>query len=481
MVVSQLKNLLLKMSFHLPPVLPKPSPHRRCLLQLSKSLERQDIKELLYLSEDFLPQTEVAAIESGVDLMRSLERHGRLGPGQYDYLASCLIEIGRVDLAQKLDLSAGFGASGDHLQLPPMMHWKQRSIQHKKMQFLEKKGELHRLSRNTTFWESWVSDTLRQLTVELECRGARLPTAAKSHNTNLALKAAGKLIFGAIQNSGSFLAELGLQTNGLSPPTNIQHMVRLEEDLSTALNISTLHCTAPSPQIEPIRRFRDKHPLSVVATKLFTSLSDLLNELYGESEARKQLKDLEESLGTFKSLLHTNAHLCFGFLSLVHLTDTVASSDGEVLDQEAKEIIASLVEGFPDGAIITVSKPTLAALEGTSVLEALKEDKELHVLFSTDPPPLPCPCKANKSLRFGLLTVLLTLYKSAKLTRCEWRAIQSQIMQQFRMNLSEPNYNHFLEIDTIVMNSLERLFKHFSSSTLPTQNDMSDQLKHFSF
>ena len=468
------------MAFHVPPVLPKPSLHRRCLLQLSKSLERQDINELLYLSEDFIPQTEAAGIVCGVDLMRSLEKHCRLGPGQYDYLASCLLEIGRIDLAQKLDLSASFSQSG-HLPLPPVFHWKQKAIQDKKMQFLEKKGELHQLSRNTTFWETWMSETLRELSVQLEYRDAQMTATPKTHNTSHALKAAVRLIFGAIQHSGSFLAEMEQHSDSLSLSANTQLLVRLEEDLSTALSISPLHCVAPTPHIEPIQRFRDKHPLSVVATKLFTSLSDLLKELYGETEAKKQLKDLEESLSAFKSLLHTNAHLCFGFLSLVHLTDTVASSDMEVLDQEAREIIASLVEAFPDGAIITVRKPTLAALKGTSVLEALKEDKDMQILFSSDPPPLPCPCKANKSLRFGLLTVLLTLYNSAKLTKSEWRTIQSQIMHQFQMNLSEPNYNPFLEIDTIVMDSLERLFKHFSSSTLPTLNDMSDQLKCFNF
>ena len=470
------------MSFRVPPVQPKPSQHRRSLLQLSKSLEQQDINELLFLSEDFIPQTEVMGIKCGVDLMRSLEKHGRLGPGQYDYLISCLIEIGRVDLAQKLEPEASsFGAEGQ-LHLPPALHWRHKSIQHKKMQFLKGKGELHQLLRNTTFWEAWMSDTLRQLSSQLEYPDTeRQQPTSTAHNTNQTLKAAGKLIFGAIQQSGFFIAELEQHHEGLPPLANTQLLERLEEDLSAALSISPLHCAAPSTQIEPIQRFKDKHPLSVVATKLFTSLSDLLNELYGETEAKKQLKDLEESLGAFKSLLHTNAHLCFGFLSLVHLTDTVASSSAEVLDQEAKEIIASLVQGFPAGAIITVRKLTLAALEGTSVLQALKEDKEMEILFSSDPSTLPCPCKANKSLRFGLLTVLLTLYKSANLTRCEWKSIQTQIMQQFRMNLSEPNYNPFLEIDTIVMNSLDRLFKHFSSSTLPTFSDMSDQLKHFSF
>lgn len=460
-------------------ILQNPSPHRRCVLQLSKSLERKQIDELLYLSEDFIPQTEVNAIKSGIDLMRCLEKHGRLAPGQYDYLISCLNEIGRNDLAQRLVATASLAFQhGSHA-----LHWRQRYIQEKQKQFLLEKRELHQLSTDTRFWDGWMRDTHQKLSIQLEYTDSRLQQPlAKAYNTNQTLKAAVKLIFGAIQHSGAFLAELERHDDTAMPlPTNFHQMDRLEEDLTAALSISPLRSITPSLETEPIQRLKDKHPLSVVATKLFSSLSDLLKEVCGEAEAKKQLKDLEDSLVAFKSLLHTNAHLCFGFLSLIHLTDTVAASDDNVLDQEAKEIITSLVHGFPKGAILTVLKPTMTALDGTSVHTALKDDKDMSILFSTDPPSLNCPCKANKSLRFGLLTVLLTLYKSSNLTGSEWKTIQSHIVKEFRENLSEPNYNPFLEIDTIVMKSLERLFRHFPTSTLPTLNDMSDQLKHFNF
>lgn len=456
-----------------------PSAHRRCLLQLSRSLERQDINELLYLSEDFILHTEVVLIESGVDLMRCLEKHGRLAPGNYTYLASCLSEIGRIDLVQKLELLT-YGINGQ-LQPSHVLHWKRKAIQDKQKRFLQKKGELQQLSQDTHFWDTWMSDTLQKLSTQLEAGDAQSLPVVKADNTNQALKAAGKLIGGAIQHSGILIAAMERHHDGPPKSSSFHLMERLEEELSIALSSSPLQSTAPSVQVEPIVRLKEKHPLSLVATKIFSSLSDLLREICGEAEAKKQLKEIEESLLAIKSLLHINAHLCFGFLSLVHLTDRVAASESEVLDQEAKMLISSLVHAFPDGAIITVIKPTLEALKGTSVLSALKEDEEMKIFFTTDLPVMPCPCKANKSLRFGLLTVLLTLYKSAKLTRCEWRAIQAQIMQQFRMNLFEPNYYPFLEIDTIVMNSLERLFKHFSKATLPSLDsdlsDLEDQLK----
>lgn len=427
----------------------EPSIHRKCLLRLSKSLDQKEINELLYLSEDFIPQSEVTDIQSGVDLVRSLEKHGRLGPRNYSYLTHCLVEIGRVDLAQKLDPSQMEGT------LPRHVIRLKQSV----------KRELEQMSRSATL-EVWVGETLQQLSIQLE-----FSNPLKVRNTNQTLKAATKLISSAIEQSGRILEEV--KHDRLPRLTNsTSRMERLEEDLSTALSNSPLQSTTSSNTVEPVERFKNKHPLSEVANNLYSSLSELLHELYGETEVRTKLKELEESLGAVKSLLHTNAHICFGFLSLIHITDTVASNSTEVLDKEAQEIIESFVLGFPEGAIITVSKHTLAALEGTAVLEALKEDKALDILFNSNPPKLECPCKANKCLRFGLLTVLLTLYKSASLTQSDWRSIQSRIMQQFRENLSEPTKSPFLEIDTVVMNSLERLFKHFSSSTLTDLSDL---------
>jgi len=79
----------------------KPSAHRCMILKLSRLLSREDVNELLFLSEDFIPQSEVEQIFSGVDLMRSLEQHGRLSPAKYDYLLACLKEVGRLDLVIK--------------------------------------------------------------------------------------------------------------------------------------------------------------------------------------------------------------------------------------------------------------------------------------------------------------------------------------------------------------------------------------------
>ena len=463
---------------------PEPSAHRRRLLQLSRSLECKEINELLYLSEDFIPQTEADSIQTGVDLMRSLERHGRLGPRNYAYLASCLNEIGRIDLVKKLEFpTRDANRHPGHSQISHVLHWKMRAIQDKQQRYLQSKGELQQLSQNSTFWGLWMSETLQKLSTQLEARDAdEEPPAMEAENARQALKAAGNLIFGVIQHSGAFIVELESHQHSQPESSAILQLERLEEDLTAVLRSSPMQ-SAPTTQVEPVVRLKEQHPLSIVASKVFSSLSELLKELCSEAEAQKQLKELTESLLAIKSLLHINAHLCFGFLTLVHLTNMVSASQDKVLDQEAKTIISSLVQGFPEGATLTVVKCTLEALKGTSVLAALKEDENMNILFIGNPPVIPCPCKGNKCLRFGILTVLLTLHKSEKLTKCEWRLIQSRIMHQLRMNLSEPDYQPFLEIDMIVLNSLQRLFTRFPKATgqsFESPSGLEDQLKQFS-
>ena len=82
----------------------KPSPHRCKILTVSRLLSKEDVDEILYLSEDFIAQSEVKQISSGLDLMRSLEHHKRLASGKYKYLLACLKEIGRIDLASNSNI-----------------------------------------------------------------------------------------------------------------------------------------------------------------------------------------------------------------------------------------------------------------------------------------------------------------------------------------------------------------------------------------
>ena len=143
--------------------LSEPSAHRCWLLQLSKSLKSKEINELLYLSEDFIAQTEADLIRSGtgVDFMRSLERHGRLDPNNYSYLGLCLKEIRRMDLLKLPPFSQNTksAAKEEHLQIAQQFYCKLKAVRDKGQRYLQIKDELQQLSHNTLFWEAWMSDT----------------------------------------------------------------------------------------------------------------------------------------------------------------------------------------------------------------------------------------------------------------------------------------------------------------------------------
>lgn len=369
---------------------------------------------------------------------------------------------------------------GEHLQAAQIYYWKMQSIRDKSQRYLQIKDELQQLSHNTLFWDAWISDTLQKLSTSLEVDKTQPLSHMRPYNAKLALKAAGDMIAGVIQHSGSFIVELEKNQGSVPVAPSILQLQRLEKDLFAAILGSSSVNTTPTVQVEPLVRLKEEHPLSVVASKVFGTLSDLLKEICTEADAQKQLKELQDSLQSIKSFLYINAHLCLSFLTLVRLADVVTTSKSEVLDEEAKTIISTLVHAFPDSAVVTVTRPTLEALKGTSVLTALKEDGEMMVMFSDNPPAIPCPCKANKCLRFGILTVLLALHKSAKLTHSEWKLIQSRIMEQYRMNLFEPDYRPFLEVDMIVLSSLQKLFQRFPKTSqqpdLPTLSRLDEQL-----
>lgn len=461
-----------------------PSAHRCCLLKLSRSLEEKEINELLYLSEDFIPPNEADLIKTGLDLFRSLERHGKLGSGNYSYLTNCLKEIGRIDLVKTLLRGQTASVTQHHsLQIATLLHGKKKAIQDKRQRYLQRVIDLQQLSQDTQFWKTWMSNTLQMLSAKIDASALLpLPSFTKTDDPKVALKAATKLISGVFQFSASFLMKVEKHHYNVPATMNVRQLEQLEEDLIAVLNGSNAPSETPTTtHLQPVVQLKEQHPLSLAATETFSSLSEYLKEICSEYEAQRQLRELEESLTMTMSFLHINAHLCFAILTLMHLTDMVTSSEEEVLDREAQAMIATLVHIVPDGAMITVAKPILEALKGTSVLTALKEDEKVKILFNNDTKGLTCCCKANKCIRFGILTMLLTLYKSSALTQVEWKGIQSRIVEQFRKNLSEPNFKPFLEVDMIVLNALQHLFKQFPKIATESFSLLGDEevFRHF--
>ena len=121
------------------------------------------MNEILYLSEDFIPQSEVGQISSGLDLMRSLERHKRLGPGKYSYLLACLKEIGRIDLIKSLTefiYSCLLESMPASFRAPSQMYAaKLHVLMNKQSRYVEGMRNLQAAAGNLHFWEEWMSST----------------------------------------------------------------------------------------------------------------------------------------------------------------------------------------------------------------------------------------------------------------------------------------------------------------------------------
>ena len=135
----------------------EPSAYRRQTLKIAKLLNKEDVDEIVYLSEDFVPPSEAAHISSGVNLMRCLERHGRLGPNHYHYLTTCLREVGRFDLATSLiqSMNCSLPFIPPSFTVPCQMQGLRLGILHsKRMQYAQHMGHMNALSRNQLFWEN---------------------------------------------------------------------------------------------------------------------------------------------------------------------------------------------------------------------------------------------------------------------------------------------------------------------------------------
>ena len=144
----------------------KPSPHRCKILTVSQLLSKEDVDEILYLSEDFIPQSEVKQISTGLDLMRSLEHHKRLALGKYSYLLACIKEIGRIDLARTLTefiYSCLLESMPSSFRAPSQMYAaKLQILMNKQNRYVEGMRKL-RAAAGNHLWKEWMSSTLFQL------------------------------------------------------------------------------------------------------------------------------------------------------------------------------------------------------------------------------------------------------------------------------------------------------------------------------
>ncbi len=114
--------------------------------------------------------------------MRCLERHGRLGPGRYHYLLSCLKEVGRLDLAKRLSesLECPLLYLPTNFSVASQIHrLKQGTLKRKQMKYTQHMKYMSTLSCDRFFWESEWKEFFHTLCQDfVTAEGSPLPARA---------------------------------------------------------------------------------------------------------------------------------------------------------------------------------------------------------------------------------------------------------------------------------------------------------------
>ena len=275
----------------------KPSPHRCKILTVSRLLSKEDVDEILYLSEDFIPQSEVKRISSGLDLMRSQEHHKTLAPGKYSYLLACLKEIGRIDLARTLTefiYSCLLESIPSSFRAPSQMYTAKLGIlMNKQSRYVEGMRNLQAAAGNLHFWEKWISSTFHHL---LKCTSNSTPILPVNIPELLQLILEG-VVNVTVPWTGAVLAFLqGTNDNQFGRKLqDIQlHKAKLFGDLSGA-GLSEILLQTEHPQ-----------HLDVAISAASYALFDFLSELLGKAVDSEKVETLLKSLSDIESITPEN-------------------------------------------------------------------------------------------------------------------------------------------------------------------------------
>ena len=404
----------------------KPSPHRCKILTVSRLLSKEDVDEILYLSEDFIPQSEVKQISSGLHLMRSLERHKRLAPGKYNYLLVCLKEIGRIDLATTLTefiYSCLLESIHPSFRAPSQMYAaKLRILMNKQSRYVEAMRNLQAAAGNLHFWEEWISSTFHHL---LKCTSDSTPILSEKVDIpgllHITLEGVGKIALPWMGAAVAFLQRTSKTQFGRRLQNIQLHKLKLFGDLSGA-GLSEIFSWTERPQ-----------HLDLAVSTASRALFDFLSELLGKAADNERVGRLLKSLSDIKSITPES----YGFETLTQLllllTKVAVSSSSQC--HSCEPLLKSLLNQLKDVIHCNKSK-LLGVLQGTK-LEAKFSKIELQVLKSAHvessffshvclPETDVCP------LIITMIACLMALLNVSELTPIQWQEIEVQLLQSFK-------------------------------------------------
>ena len=411
----------------------KPSSHRCKILTVSRLLSKEDVDEILYLSEDFIPQSEVKQISTGLDLMRSLEHHKRLAPGKYSYLLACLKEIGRIDLTRTLTefiYSCLLELIPSSFRAPSQMYAaKLHILMNKQSKYVEGMRNLQAAAGNLHFWEEQISSFFHHLLRCTSDSALILPEKVDIPEfLHLTLEGVKSVSLPWIGAAVAFLQGTS-KTELTKKLQDIQlHKMRLFGDLSGA-GLNTIFSWTEDPQHLDLA-------VSVASSALF----DFLSELLGKTADNERAKRLSKSLSDIKSITPES----YGFETLTQLllllTKVAVSSSTECPGCEP--LMKSLLYQLKN-VINCKSSKVLTVLQGTK-LEAkfLKMNLSTSEFTQEERNFLDCLPELDACpLLITMLVCLLALLSVPEITPIHWQQIEKQLLQYLeiqRQNVIAP-------------------------------------------
>ena len=435
----------------------KPSPHRCTILKLSRLLSREDVNEILFLSEDFIPRSEVRQISSGIDLMRSLEQHGRLSPGKYNYLLACLKEVGRHDLVISL---TEFVYSNLLESLPPgfrgpsqMFTIRIRILKNKQRRYVESMQGVEIASSNVHFWEEWCNNAFQSIvscaTLDVcMSEGEDFPQML-----HLILESTANISVAWMGAAAGF--QEGSSKNDVEK--KLQDIQRHKENLCVFLDLGRFglnRITSCSKQPQHL-----DHAMSMASA----ALVDFLSELLGHSTDSESMEKLLMTLSGIRSITPESCGMEMVTQSLLVLTKMIVCS---FLEHSSCELLLKSILSQLRNVITCCHRTLQIVFHGTKLEKKILE-MELHLLEPIHEADgcLPSVDVSNCPILYTMLTCLLALSYSSEIDPDQWQQIEVQLFQ-FLRERSEQRIAFLRTLIPLVCTAVQSELDNFRNTSL---------------
>ena len=397
----------------------KPSSHRCKTLTVSRLLSRENVDDILYLSEDFIPQSEVGQISSGVDLMRSLERHGRLGPGRYDYLLACLKEIGRLDLAK---IVTEFLYSYLLESLPQSFRLSRQAyatklhiLTNKQSRYVESMRNLQTATSDARFWEERRSKDVHGL---LSCTSKSAPSISWK---------VGELLQLTLDGLANIAAPWLAAVNGFLQGTRVerkllQHIHSNKRKLFNDLREAGLKEIFSSTE-------RPQHLDQAVSTAS-SALLDVLSELLGKAADDERVERLLKSLSDIKSITPESYSIGTIIHLLLLLTKMVVCSSIEC--HSCEPLLKSLLHQQKN-VVFRNSRQLMQIFRGTKLAEKFCITELQRLEYAHDESNFIAKGMDGCPMVITILVCIFTLFNAPELTPMTWQLIEKQLLEYLKL------------------------------------------------